>query len=101
MDKGNKNNDLERLGDLFARRRAGPKPPAYPWQDLALRVIAELSVPGFKRNSIFQICRNQPPAVVEIALNDTKELCLSGEKWKYFLKIIGNRKKSADVEKSG
>ncbi|MFA5109027.1 MAG: hypothetical protein WC458_00565 [Patescibacteria group bacterium] len=64
------------------------KPPAYPWQDLALRVIAELGVPGFKRNSVFKACKEKPGYQIETALNDTKELCKSGAKWKYFFKII-------------
>lgn len=64
------------------------KAPAYPWQDLALRVIQELSVPGFKRNSVFKVCKNNSQQVILRALNDTKELCQSGEKWKYFFKVI-------------
>ncbi len=64
------------------------KTPAYPWQDLALRVIQELSIPGLKRNSVFRVCKNNPQSVILRALNDTKELCQSGEKWKYFFKIV-------------
>lgn len=64
------------------------KAPAYPWQDLALRVIQELSVPGFKRNSVFKVCKNNPQQTILRALNDTKELCQSGERWKYFFKIV-------------
>jgi len=64
------------------------KPPAYQWQDLALRIISELGIPNFKRNSVFKICKEQPKEKIEKALNDTKELCKTGEKWKYFFKVI-------------
>lgn len=66
------------------------KAPAYPWQDLALRIVAELTVPPFKKSSIFKICKEYPLHIVETALNDTKELCPAGAKWKYFFKIIEN-----------
>ncbi len=64
------------------------KAPAYPWQDLALRVIKELSIPSFKRGAVFKVCRDLPAYKIEIALNDTKELCKTGSAWKYFFKII-------------
>jgi len=64
------------------------KAPAYPWQDLALRVIKELNIPGFKRGAVFKVCRDLPPHKVEMAMNDTKELCKTGATWKYFFKII-------------
>ncbi len=66
------------------------KPPAYPWQDLALKIIDELAVPGSKRNSVFLVCKKNSPAIIQKALNDTKELCQTGEKWKYFFKLIEN-----------
>jgi len=75
------------LGDILKTRKI-KKPPAHPWQDLALRVIKELSIPNFKRNSVFLICKKFPKEKVERAMNDTKELCQTGEKWKYFFKII-------------
>lgn len=86
MDKS----ELTSFADIFkARQAAKPvKAPAHPWQDLALRVIKELSVPGFKRSSIFKICKEKPVHQIERAVNDTKELCQSGEKWKYFFKIV-------------
>lgn len=65
------------------------KAPAYEWQDLALRIIAELEIPKEKRNSTFQVCKKFPKVIVEKALSDTKELCQTGEKWRYFFKIIG------------
>lgn len=79
---------LENLKDIINKRTA-KKPPTYEWQDLALRVIKELGVPAFKRNSVFKVCKDNRKEVVEQCLNDTKELCMSGMKWKYFFKIIG------------
>jgi hypothetical protein len=83
------------LGEIFAakQKQMKIKPPAYEWQDLALRVIKELSVPNFKRNSIFKIAKESNKESLERALNDTKELCHSGQKWAYFLKVIDSEKK--------
>ncbi len=64
------------------------KPPAHPWQDHALSLIKELNVPGFKRNSMFRVCKENSRELIEKALAETKELCESGEKWKYFFKVI-------------
>ena len=77
---------MDALSDILKNRQsvAPIKPPAYPWQDLALRVIKDLGIPGFKRGAIFKVCKNKPAQQIEIALNDTKELCRSGAKWKYF-----------------
>lgn len=75
------------LGELLKARQS-QKPPAYEWQDLALRVIKELGVPNFKRNSVFKVCKEHPKMVIEKCLNDTKELCQTGERWKYFFKLI-------------
>ncbi len=87
--------EFESLGSIFIQKkgRQVKKPPAYPWQDLALRVVAELGVPNFKRASIFKICRDYPVEFVERCLNDTKELCKSGEQWKYFLKVVSEEGK--------
>ena len=68
-------------------RRAG-KPPAYEWQDLALKIIAELGVPNFKKNSVFKVCKENSKTFIEQCLNDTKELCKTGECWKYFFKLV-------------
>ena len=81
------NNGPSSLKEIFDNKQT-KKAPAYPWQDLALRVIQELNIPGFKRNSVFKVCKNNSQQVVLQALNDTKELCQSGEKWKYFFKIV-------------
>ena len=69
-------------------KRTVKKAPAYEWQDLALRVIKELEIPGNKKSSVFQICKKHGKPIVEKAINDTKELCQTGEKWRYFFKII-------------
>ena len=98
-DKG-----LEKIGDLFNLNTKKSSPndpvgrekrlPVYIWQDLALRVIKELNVPDFKRSSVFQVCKQKPRVYIEKCLNDTKELCRSGEKWKYFFKVVsGSGKK--------
>ncbi len=89
---------LKKLGDLFGLPKVKgqfsqtKKPPAYQWQELALRVINELGIPDFKRNSIFRICKTKPHSFVEKCLNDTKELCQTGEKWKYFFKVVASTK---------
>ncbi len=78
--------------DIIKNKEAGKKPPAHPWQDLALQVIKELNVPNFKRNSVFKVCKENSKEVILRALNDTKELCEKGEKWKYFFKVISDNK---------
>ncbi len=74
-------------------KRAAKKPPAFEWQDLALRVIKELGIPGNKRSSVFQICKKYKKTIVEKAMSDTKELCKTGEKWRYFFKVINEKLK--------
>lgn len=81
---------MDSLSDILKTKKT-IKPPAYPWQDLALRIIKELSIPDFKRNSVFKICKEKPAHKVELALNDTKELCKDGLRWKYFFKIIDQK----------
>lgn len=81
---------MDNLADLLKNRKT-VKPPAYPWQDLALRVVKDLGIPGFKRGAVFKVCKEKPAHQIELALNDTKELCKSGAKWKYFFKIIDNK----------
>jgi len=85
-DKG-----LEKVSDLL-KLKSKP-PPAYPWQELALRIIQELSIPNKKRNSVFKVCKENTRSVIEKCLNDTKELCLTGERWKYFFKLISGKGK--------
>lgn len=86
-----KDTGFESLGNLFTQfsaQTAKVKPPAHEWQDLALRVIAEMGVPNFKRNSVFKICKDNSKEAVERAMNDTKELCKTGSRWSYFFKVI-------------
>lgn len=80
----------QKIGDLFSKIKPAQtkKPPAYEWQDFALRIINEMGVPGFKRSSVFKICKDYPKETVEKAINETKELCKAGERWKYFFKVI-------------
>lgn len=77
------------LGDIFASRQI-KKAPAHEFQDMALRIITELKIPNFKRGSVFKICKEKPKNLVMNAFNDTKELCQSGDKWKYFFKVISS-----------
>ena len=92
IDKG-----LEKLGDLFnlepKNQRSRPKAPAYVWQDLALHVIKELNIPSFKRSAVFKVCKEKPRIYIEKCLNDTKELCQTGERWKYFFKVVAGTPK--------
>lgn len=82
--------NFQSLSDIFKAKKT-IKAPAYPWQDLALRVIKELSIPNFKRSSVFKICKEKPASQIEMAMNDTKELCKTGTAWKYFFKIIDQK----------
>jgi hypothetical protein len=83
---------FEKLGDIMSNKII-KKPPAYQWQDLALKIIKELSIPNEKRNSVFKACKQYSKIYIEKCFNDTKELCHSGEKWKYFFKIVGGKSK--------
>lgn len=87
------NKGPQKLSDLFDKVEQ-KKPPAYQWQDFALQIISDLGVPNFKRNSVFKICKDNSKEKVERALNDTKELCKTGEKWKYFFKVIADSDKN-------
>lgn len=82
----------QKLSFIMPAKPSVVKAPAYEWQDLALRIIADFAVPGFKRNSVFQVCKQNSKELVEKAINETKELCKSGQKWKYFFKVIDSLK---------
>ena len=86
--------------DDILRDKKAVKPPAYQWQDLALRVIDELNVPGPKRNSVFKVCKQYTKTQIEKALNDTEELAETGDRWKYFFKVLDNltKQKIAEVD---
>ncbi len=85
------NKGLEKISDLLKTK--SKKPPTYPWQDLALRVISELGIPNKKRNSVFKVCKENSRMFIEKCLNDTKELCQTGERWRYFFKLIDTKNK--------
>ena len=90
-DNENKNEDkFSSLADILKAKKK-IKAPAYPWQDLALRIIQELNIPNFKRGAIFKVCRDKQTHIVTLAFNDTKELCKTGATWKYFFKIIDQK----------
>ncbi len=80
------------LEDKLSNKTSIPKPPAYQWQDLALKIIKELNIPDFKKSSVFKVCRDNSQARIIQALTDTKELCQTGQKWQYFFKIINPKK---------
>jgi len=85
--------------DIFAKKKA-VKPPAYEWQDLALRIINELNIPPAKRNAVFRVCKLHSKAFIEHCLNETKELAKTGESWRYFFKLVAKpaqNKKTADA----
>lgn len=82
---------MQKLSDIFEQKSPQKKPPAYQWQDLALRIITDLNIPDFKRNSVFKICKEYDKNFVEKCLDDTKELAQEGEKWRYFFKLIANK----------
>jgi hypothetical protein len=81
------------------KRKKTVKPPAYEWQDLALRVISDIGIPDFKRSAVFKICKEQSKSTVELAVNETKELCKSGAAWKYFFKVIDSLEKTRSEKK--
>ena len=82
---------MDSLAEILDKKQPAVKAPAYQWQDLALQIIKELNIPGFKRNSVFKACKDHPRPVILKAMNDTKELCQSGEKWKYFFKVLSDK----------
>jgi hypothetical protein len=77
----------QQIGSIFAKK-SQKKPPAYEWQDLALRVIKELNIPDFKRSAVFKVCKERPASFINLCLNDTKELCSTGSQWQYFFKLV-------------
>jgi hypothetical protein len=83
---------MNSLADIIKKNRQ-IKPPAYPWQELALNVINDLKVPNNKKSSVFKACKENNPETIKRALNDTKELCKSGSPWRYFFKVLEESKK--------
>ena len=90
-----KSENFKSFGELM-KKRTVKKAPAYEWQELALKIIEEFKVPANKKSSVFMTCKKYNKQIVLRAYNDTKELCKSGEQWRYFFKIVG---KSQDVRK--
>lgn len=93
-----KNRDFENIADIIKNKQS-KKPTAYKWQEMALRIIAELNIPAYKKSSVFKICKELPLQSIESCLNDTKELCEHGDKWKYFFKLI-SRTESQEKKQS-
>lgn len=91
--------DFKSFGQLLQKRAPKKKAPAYQWQDLALQIIQDLEIPKDKRSSVFQVCKKFSRQIIERALNDTKELCQTGEKWRYFFKLIHAKPGTPAVEK--
>ncbi len=85
------NDGLLNIKDIYDKKKPAKKPPAFEWQDLALRIIAELGIPGNKRSAVFKACKDNPKHIIEKALNDTKELVKEGEAWRYFFKLVGKK----------
>lgn len=94
-----KTQGFENFKTIYNRKKT-KKPPAYEWQDLALRVIAELGIPDFKKNSVFRIAKTRPKPFIEKCLNDTKELCKTGETWRYFFKLCSGREERKKTPKT-
>ncbi|MCX6800368.1 MAG: hypothetical protein NT091_04455 [Candidatus Falkowbacteria bacterium] len=69
-----------------------PKTVANEWQGLALQIIKDLGIPPNKKSSVFKLCKTRSQTVILRALNDTKELCKTGDQWKYFFKVISEIK---------
>ena len=90
-DFKNKNSDFQSIGDIFKiqNTQKAKKTTAHEWQSFALQIINELGIPNFKRGAVFRVCKEKPKAALERCLNDTKELCKTGERWKYFFKLVG------------
>lgn len=86
---------MEDIKNILKNKNNPKKPPAYQWQDLALRIIKELNIPDFKRSSVFKVCRDNSQAIILQALTDTRELCQTGQKWQYFFKLTTPKKLSS------
>ncbi len=78
---------FQNFSDIIKNKQA-KKAPTYQWQEFALKIIQELNVPLNKKSSVFKVCRDRPRVFVEKCFNDTKELCDTKEKWRYFFKLV-------------
>lgn len=95
--------NIKTFGELMKKRVAPKKAPTFQWQELALKIIQEFDVPTNKKSSVFKVCKQHSKLIIERALSDTKELCKSGEKWRYFFKVIDihiqKKPDDSDIEK--
>jgi len=80
--------NIKTFRELMKKKVAPKKAPTFEWQELALKIIQEFDVPANKKSSIFKVCKQHNKLILERAFSDTKELCKSGEKWRYFFKVI-------------
>ena len=87
---------INKIGDIFKNQKR-VKPPAYEWQDLALRIIKELGIPADKRSAVFKACKMHHKMFIEQCLNDTKELA-EKEKWRYFFKLVNQQNSKNPLE---
>ncbi|MFH1744558.1 MAG: hypothetical protein ABH881_00090 [bacterium] len=91
------NDDFSDINKIFKKKEQDvasgkiKKTTAYQWQELALKIIEELNVPNFKRSAVFKACKENSKIFIERCLTDTKELCKSGDGWKYFFKAVTNK----------
>lgn len=81
------NSNLQGFSDILKNKSPQKKAPAYKWQDLALRIIKELNIPPHKKSSVFKVCKVNSEEFILKCLVDTKELCETRDKWKYFFKL--------------
>jgi len=81
---------MQNIKEIFKKDQKRKKPPAYQWQELALKIIKELNIPNNKKSSVFKVCKEQGKHIIERCFNETKELCKGKDKWQYFFKLINN-----------
>ena len=84
------NQGPQKIQELLGKK-PDKKPPAYQWQELALKVIEQLNIPPNKKNAVFLVCKKYSRNYIEKCLNDTKELAKAGEKWRYFFKLVNKK----------
>ncbi|OGY48212.1 MAG: hypothetical protein A3D39_03760 [Candidatus Buchananbacteria bacterium RIFCSPHIGHO2_02_FULL_39_17] len=84
------NRGPQHFKDILSQKST-TRPPAYPWQELALQIIEQLNIPSKKRNSVFKVCKQNPRDYIVKCLNETKELAKTGEPWRYFFKLVNKK----------
>lgn len=78
------NKEFEKIGNLFNKKTAA-KPPAYQWQDLALRVIKELSIPDVKKAPCLKLAKKSRKISLKAALTTRKNFARQGISGNIFL----------------